>query len=211
MVNRNSKRQKKRLVQKSRSHPGNETNPQHHRLKADDSSRLDDSIIKQEYYGHDISIRTSSFLQFLSNLVDERVQVLKKNSHRGKKPYLPNALNPSGTSTKKRKRVPFNDSVQPRSSDYGGIGLARPSLWIPLNDPSSIPRIQEEFAEHIPGFYGKQRTKAMKKQLNKKMIWRQMTNKNEKEKLLNQKVNGRKLSDMNPDERVLAMMKAGMI
>ena len=95
------------------------------------------------------------------------------------------------------------ESVQPRRRDYGGLGVARPSMFLTLSDPSFMPRLEQEFQEHIPGFFGKQRTKAMKKQLDGNMLWRQLAENR------HTKVNGRKLSDMNPDERVEAMIAAG--
>lgn len=102
-----------------------------------------------------------------------------------------------------KKRKWNEDSIQPRKNDYGGIGLARKSLFLSLHDPSFAPKLEEEFKEHIQGFFGKQRTKAMKKQ--SKMLWKEMAEKK------NLKVNGKKLGDLSPDERVEAMLKAGMI
>lgn len=99
------------------------------------------------------------------------------------------------------------DLIQPRRRDYGGLGLARPSLYIELRDPSFVPKLEEEFAEHVPGFFGKQRTKAMKRQLDRNMLWRQLAEKRADDR----KLDGKKLSDMNPDERVEAMIKARMI
>ena len=99
------------------------------------------------------------------------------------------------------------DVIQPRPSDYGGLGLARQSLYIALRDPSFLPKLEEEFAEHIQGFFGKQRTKAMKKQLDGNMLWRQLAEK----RVNDTKVNGRKLGDMSVDERVEAMLEAGMV
>lgn len=151
---------------------------------------------------------TKKRLEYLSKIVEERISTLKKNNDRWKKPYVPKTMI---SSSRKRKRDTSEVIVQPRPSDYGGIGLARPSLWIPLHDPSIVPLIVEEFSEHIPGFYGKQRTKAMKKQLDAKLIWRQMNNKAHKDKLLSRVVDGKRLSDMNPDDRVLAMIKAGIV
>jgi hypothetical protein len=80
-------------------------------------------------------------------------------------------------------------------------------MFLLLNDPSFIPKFEEEFAEHIPGFFGKQRTKAMKKQMNSKMLWKKLSDK----KTQQTKINGKKLSDMSPDERVEAMIQAGML
>ena len=47
----------------------------------------------------------------------------------------------------------------------------------------------------------------MKKQLGGKMLYRQLADKKNKDK----KINGKKLSDMSPDERVEALIQAGMI
>ena len=99
--------------------------------------------------------------------------------------------------------------MQPRKRDYGGLGLARPTLFLSLRDPSFLPLLQQEFAEHVPGFFGKQRTKAMKKQLDGNMLWRQLQK--QKTQHGSKTFNGKKLSDMTPDERVEAMIKLGAI
>eukprot|EP00978_Attheya_sp_CCMP212_P043986 scaffold296620_cov33-Attheya_sp.AAC.2 len=66
-------------------------------------------------------------------------------------------------------------SMQPRKRDYGGLGLARPTSCLSLRDPSFLPLLHQEFAEHnVPGFVGKQRTNAMKKQLDGNMHWCQL-------------------------------------
>lgn len=107
-----------------------------------------------------------------------------------------------------RKKLWDPHSIQPRHRDYSGIGLARPSLYLELTDPALIPKLEEEFAEHITGFYGKQRTKAVKKQQAGTMLWRQLV---DKRNLQQTTIRGRKLSEMSPDERVEAMIQAGMI
>lgn len=99
------------------------------------------------------------------------------------------------------------DGIQPRKGDYGGLGIAKSSILIDLSDPSFIPKFREEFAEHVAGFFGKQRTKAMKKQLDGNMMWRQLAEKRVDGKI----INGKKLSDMTPDERVEALIAAGMV
>lgn len=113
--------------------------------------------------------------------------------------------------TKKGKATTGNqlkeELIQPRRRDYGGLGFARPSLYIELRDPSFVPKLEKEFAEHVPGFFGKQRTKAMKRQLDGNMLWRQLAEK----RADSRKLKGKKLSEMNSDERVEAMIKAGMI
>lgn len=104
---------------------------------------------------------------------------------------------------KKRNTKSWNEgTIQPRSGDYSGIGLARESLFISFKDPSFFPTLEEEFNEHIPGFFGKQRTKAMKKQLDGNMLWR---------KLADKKTLSKKFKDMTPDQRVQAMLDSGMI
>lgn len=107
----------------------------------------------------------------------------------------------------KRKR-PLNEvNIQPRPSDYSGIGLARKSLFLSFQDPSHIPKLEEEFHEHIPGFFGKQRTKAMKRQLDGNMLWRKLAD----EKQKGGGVLPKKFAQMSPDARVQAMIDAGMI
>lgn len=139
----------------------------------------------------------------LSSHVLECVQRLNTYEEKWPKQYKPEEQ-------KKGKATVGNqwneDLIQPRNSEYGGLGLARESLFIPLRDPSFIPRLEDEFAEHIQGFFGKQRTKAMKKQLDGNMLWRQLADKRVHDK----KINGRKLGDMSVDERVEAMLEAGM-
>lgn len=115
--------------------------------------------------------------------------------------YIPD---PSSTRRIKRKKPLNETNIQPRPSDYSGIGLARKSLYLALDDPAHIPKLEEEFAEHIPGFFGKQRTKAMKKQLDGNMLWR---------RLADQKKGGvpKKFAKLSPDDRVQAMIDAGML
>lgn len=103
----------------------------------------------------------------------------------------------------KRTRALNEANIQPRVSDYSGIGLARKSLYIPFQDPSHFPKLEQEFKEHIPGFFGRQRTKAMKRQLDGNMLWRQLAH--------HKGTLPKKFANLPPDERVQAMMDAGMI
>lgn len=112
---------------------------------------------------------------------------------------------PKDQPSKKRKRPINEENVQPRPSDYSGIGLARESLFLSFLDPSHIPKLEEEFHEHIPGFFGKQRTKAMKRQLDGDMLWRKMAEQREKGGV------PKKFKHLSPDDRVQAMIDAGMI
>jgi hypothetical protein len=98
---------------------------------------------------------------------------------------------------KKRKRWAA-DTIQPRHSDYSGIGLARNSMFLEFVDPSYFPLLEQEFQEHIPGFFGKQRTKAMKKQTDGNMLWRRMANEKQ----------SKKFKGMTADERVKAMLES---
>jgi hypothetical protein len=116
----------------------------------------------------------------------------------------PRSYTPPAPGIKKRRIGRWTaESIQPRSSDYSGIGLARDSLYIEFSDPSCIPKLEEEFQEHVPGFFGKQRTKAMKRQMDGNMLWRQLAN--------NKNSMSKKMKSMSPDERVQAMLDAGMI
>lgn len=173
------------------------------------STTISSSPIKLGSLDVNQEILSSRLLLALSQKVQAITSSHSTAQKLNKKNYLPSPIKPNVN--KKRQRE-MEQTIQPRPCDYGGIGLARDSLWIPLDDPSCTPRLEEEFAEHIPGFFGKQRTKAMKKQLDGNMLWRKLReNKNGTSSVLQQKINGKKLSDMNPDERVEAMIKAGLI
>mmetsp|Transcript_13501 Transcript_13501/g.15187 ORF Transcript_13501/g.15187 Transcript_13501/m.15187 type:complete len:334 (-) Transcript_13501:85-1086(-) len=121
-------------------------------------------------------------------------------------------------------------SIQPLPNQYNGLGYARPSLLLLLRDVSFKPKFEEEFQEHITGFFGKVHTKAMKKQLDGNMLWRQLQKQKEQERegttstsssrngqksifagTDHVKWNGKKLKDMNPDEKVEAMIKLNLI
>lgn len=114
------------------------------------------------------------FSEELESIVE---QIQEKYSHSKKytKLYVPPDAKIKGkavTLTKNRKLT--SESIQPRKNDYGGIGLARPSLLLPLDHPSFIPLLETEFKEHINGFYGRANTKSMKKQLDGNMLWRKL-------------------------------------
>jgi len=157
--------------------------------------------------------------------------------------YFPLFLNPTILAS---QNLPssnkYHQQLQPRTRDYGGLGLARPSISISLQDPSFIPKLHEEFQEHIHGFFGKQRTKAMKKQLDGNMLWRKLVKVKQQQKqqqqlqnpalnsdhdlnskrkgpkrtkgqvdFMEQRIHGVKLADMCAEERVEAMIQAGML
>jgi hypothetical protein len=102
--------------------------------------------------------------RLIKNVLNKVEPVQQK--HYAKKPYSPGKL--PAASVSKRKL-----NLQPRKCDYGGIGLARPSLYIALDESGWRRKLNQNFLEHIPGFFGKQRSKAMKKQLNGDMLWKQ--------------------------------------
>ena len=79
---------------------------------------------------------------------------------------------PKGKATKRGTLRPESKELQPRIRDYNGQGLVRNSLYLSFNDPSFVPKLEEEFEEHIPGFFGKAKQKAAKKQADKDMLWR---------------------------------------
>jgi hypothetical protein len=154
--------------------------------------------------------KTRGLLTMLSQQIEDRVSEIHKTK-KSKRPF-----HASFIKAKKRKRTHDEHDMirmtQPRKNDYGGIGMARPSLYIELDDPSWKPKLEEEFKEHIPGFFGKQRAKVMKKQLDGKLLWRQLRQPSIINTLLkDRKIGGKKLSSMTPDERVEAMIKAGML
>lgn len=154
----------------------------------------------------DESLNRSSavHLKSLAQTLEHRVTTLQGMTTHRSRPYQENDVKKGKATSGNR----LNDEmIQPRRRDYGGLGLARPSIFISLRDPSFVPKLEEEFAEHVPGFFGKQKTKSMKKQLDGNMLWRQLAEKRADDR----KFEGKKLSEMSADERVEAMIKAGMI
>jgi len=79
---------------------------------------------------------------------------------------------PKGKATKFSTIRPDSKELQPRIRDYNGQGLVRPSLFLSLADPSFVPKLEMEFAEHIPGFFGRAKAKSAKKQADANMLWR---------------------------------------
>ena len=145
--------------------------------------------------------------------LSQNLQTIRKDTKGRPQPYydLPTNGNAKALRTshydpkasKKRKRGKWSEeSIQPRRSDYSGIGLARVSMYIEFIDPSYFPKLEEEFREHIPGFFGKQRTKAMKRQTDGNMLWRRLADEKKK------KGNNKKFKGMSADERVQAMLDA---
>ena len=118
-------------------------------------------------------------LKLLAENLGECLLLVKKSSGIRQKPFT--AARVLVAKKAQRRRLHCKNFFQPRTSGYGGIGLARPSLYIPFDDPSWKPKLEEEFHEHIPGFFGKQRTKAMKKQLDGQMLWRQLLKQKEEQ------------------------------
>lgn len=47
------------------------------------------------------------------------------------------------------------DLLQPSRKHYGGLGYAKESLFVPLDDPQYTELFQEIWDEHISGFSGK--------------------------------------------------------
>ncbi|KAL7541320.1 hypothetical protein ACHAXR_010803 [Thalassiosira sp. AJA248-18] len=88
---------------------------------------------------------------------------------------------PKGKATKRSTLRPESKELQPRIRDYNGQGLVRPSLYLPFADPSFVPKLELEFEEHVPGFFGKAKTKAAKKQADQNMLWKRCLKAKEEE------------------------------
>ena len=53
------------------------------------------------------------------------------------------------------------------------IEVVKPYYPIINDAEPTIPLLEEEFAEHIPGFFGKSKTASVKKQKGEEMLWKQ--------------------------------------
>jgi hypothetical protein len=99
---------------------------------------------------------------------------------------------PSGKATKRSTLRADSKELQPRVRDYNGQGLVRPSLYIPFNDPSFVPKLEIEFEEHVPGFFGKAKKKAAKKQADQDMLWRRCLKAKEEGKTMGSSKKGKR-------------------
>ena len=130
-------------------------------------------------------------------------------------PELSNGLpsEPKGKATRQGTLRPESRELQPRIRDYNGQGLVRPSLYLPFNDPSFLPKLELEFAEHVPGFFGKSKQKAAKKQSDEKMLWKRcLKAKSEEEEELGKGEEGRKTKKKKKSKKGLeSMMKEGVM
>jgi hypothetical protein len=215
------------------------------------------SLVQRQHHDQALSNQRLQALAVLVRSIDRaKLFTQESSSNRFKKSSQAQQHQPvrggrgakAGTLECKKMKRPWDETtIQPRSSDYSGIGLARTSLYVRFDDLSFFPKLKQEFAEHIPGFFGKQRSKAVKRQLDGNMLWRQLlanrssssgsgdnttnaatikrraataatTNSNKSsndhghnKKNLNLAIHGKKFSKMTPDERVEAMIQAGMI
>jgi hypothetical protein len=166
-------------------------------------------------FNPNVAMHTQICMNKLSNRLQESIDRLYEGKSLQERKYDKPFTTPMEKGKAKAGHKLSDSIIQPRKNDYGGLGLARPSLLLDLRDVSFVPKLEEEFAEHIPGFFGKQRTKAMKKQLDGNMLWRRLSSGKVRgdygDKMKNAKVDGKKLSEMTPDERVEAMIKLNMI
>lgn len=121
------------------------------------------NVSEDQHHGG-IAAETVAELRILEMTLKNTLDRTTEKAHRA--PYDPGKA-PSASVSKRKL------NLQPRRSDYGGIGLARESVYIALNENGWRKKLCKKFIEHIPGFFGKQRTKAMKKQTSGDMLWRQ--------------------------------------
>ena len=223
---------KKRRLEKLQQ-AGRQSTSSHENEHKKSNSSLQHQQQNQQQYEKRMEM-TKESLNILGAQIRSIVRTIhprKNNSHNNHyNDYYVQQQNTSirGKATSKQQLT--DDNIQPRKRDYGGLGMARPSLLILLRDESFIPKFEEEFQEHINGFFGKIRTKAMKKQLDGNMLWRKVlkvktgsgsgtggkgdgVGRKQKKNMNPQEVkwNGKKLVDMTPDERVEAMIKLGLI
>jgi hypothetical protein len=156
-------------------------------------------------------------LERISSTLQERVAAIDDSFGNHKRPSRPydsheaviKKAEASQFPASFRKRKWEESALQPRNRDYGGIGLARPTMYLELTDPSFVPKLEEEFHEHVPGFYGRSVFhNSQKRQASQNALWRTIS---DRAKTSGLKVDGKKLADMRPDERVEAMLRAGLI
>lgn len=133
-------------------------------------SRLSASL-KSTLSSHHVHQKTN--LSFLPTIRQKKDKNKSSPSTSSSPPNIINGLPAelSGKATKRSTLRPDSKELQPRIRDYNGQGLVRPSLYLPFNDPSFVPKLEMEFHEHVPGFFGKAKKKASKKDEDM-MLWK---------------------------------------
>jgi len=88
---------------------------------------------------------------------------------------------------------------------------------LPFDDPSYVPKLELEFGEHVPGFFGKAKQKAAKKQADENMLWKRCLKAKEEEGAVEAGNEGgggkrkKKKKGMKLDDRVEGMMRKGIM
>ena len=118
------------------------------------------SVLDQKKTGHDraeenvlpISRRRSG--AYNSASVDDKIRklsqkvenALKDSNCEGAESEVYNDSDSlaKGKATSGQRKI-TEDALQPRKRDYGGLGSARPSLYLDLHDPSFVPKVSPEF------------------------------------------------------------------
>jgi len=112
---------------------------------------------------------------------------------------------------KPHNQVKMNDDVpllQPRHKDYNGQGLARPSIYMDICAPDFVPRFNQQFEQHVEGFFGKVKTKAMKKQKKREEA---ANGEGGETTALQDAMKSKSLEGLTADERVERLLAAGLL
>lgn len=73
-------------------------------------------------------------------------------------------------------KLPFEVAIQPIKAKYGGMGFAKKSIFLNIQDSEFDSKFQEVFREHIQGWAGNSYAKSRKKQEQSQMLWKQRLN-----------------------------------
>lgn len=189
-------------------------------IRATQSSSLEGTTKKHRHEKSEINgIMTTLSKRALTQLSSDLDTTV--SSHVPK--YLPKettnnglpAIEPKGKATKRSTLRPDSKELQPRKRDYNGQGLVRPTLFLPFDDPSYKPKLELEFGEHVPGFFGKAKQKAAKKQADENMLWKRCLKAKEGEGEGGNDGGGgkrkKKKKGVKLDDRVEDMMRKGIM
>mmetsp|Transcript_4606 Transcript_4606/g.5113 ORF Transcript_4606/g.5113 Transcript_4606/m.5113 type:complete len:348 (-) Transcript_4606:194-1237(-) len=219
-ANRIAKRNSKNKSRLGRKEDERQKREERKNSKKDASTSLPDKSIQSENINETCRVSSTTELSpgmrsvskrdhnppYLYDMVEDirkivgEVESAASSAH--KKLYQSKELS-KGKVTSKQQQL-TDDALQPRKRDYNGLGLARPSLFLSLRDPSFVPRLENEFSEHVETFFGRKvRSKAMKKQMDGNMLWRRLLR--EKEEGMNASCNTKRNISV---ERMDAIIKS---
>ena len=140
-------RQRRRATKRPKATTASEPPTGHRKPPAEEARRRNGTTA--------VSGRTLHHLSAYFDSVQQKYSALGQRAPRPESIQNGLPVEPRGKATKRSALRVGAAEIQPRRRDYNGQGLARPTLYLPLSDPSFVPKLELEFSEHVDFGSGK--------------------------------------------------------